>query len=65
MEFDIYLQEKKHLVLVHGACHGAWCWYKLATLLRTAGHRVTALDLGASGDRPKTSERAPILLGLL
>ncbi|XP_078160781.1 polyneuridine aldehyde esterase-like [Carex rostrata] len=39
----------KHFVLVHGMCHGAWCWYKLATLLEQAGHRVTAPDLSASG----------------
>ncbi|XP_074325168.1 methyl jasmonate esterase 1-like [Apium graveolens] len=40
---------EKHFVLVHGACHGAWCWYKVATLLRSAGHKVTVLDLAASG----------------
>jgi pimeloyl-ACP methyl ester carboxylesterase len=43
----------KHFVLVHGICHGAWCWYKLATLLKSAGHRVTALDLGSSGVDPR------------
>lgn len=45
----------KHFVLVHGACHGAWCWYKLIPLLKLAGtnHHVTALDLGASGLCPK------------
>ncbi|TKW18720.1 hypothetical protein SEVIR_5G449700v4 [Setaria viridis] len=43
---------KKHFILVHGLCHGAWCWYKVATLLRAAGHRVTALDLAASGAHP-------------
>ncbi|MQM05901.1 hypothetical protein Taro_038715 [Colocasia esculenta] len=41
--------EKKHFVLAHGACHGAWSWYKVATLLRAAGHTVTAPDLGACG----------------
>ncbi|KAG9452563.1 hypothetical protein H6P81_005467 [Aristolochia fimbriata] len=44
---------KKHFVLVHGLNHGAWCWYKLATLLRSEGHRVTALDLSACGVRPE------------
>ncbi|XWS29366.1 hypothetical protein CRYUN_Cryun24cG0023300 [Craigia yunnanensis] len=39
----------KHFVLVHGLCHGAWCWYKLKPLLESAGHRVTVLDLTASG----------------
>ncbi|XP_059642902.1 methylesterase 10-like [Cornus florida] len=43
----------KHFVLVHGICHGAWSWYKLVNLLKSAGHRVTALDLAASGVDPK------------
>lgn len=42
-----------HFILVHGMCHGAWCWYQLATLLQSAGHRVTVLDLAASGINPK------------
>ncbi|RAL46733.1 hypothetical protein DM860_005012 [Cuscuta australis] len=42
-----------HFVLVHGICHGAWCWYKVIPLLRSGGHRVTALDLGACGIHPK------------
>ncbi|CAL9108396.1 unnamed protein product [Musa textilis] len=44
---------KKHFVLVHGICQGAWCWYKLVTLLRSAGHCVTAVDLGAAGVDPQ------------
>ncbi|CAB4317873.1 unnamed protein product [Prunus armeniaca] len=47
------MENPKHFVLVHGICHGAWCWYKLVTLLRHASHRVTALDLGASGINSK------------
>ncbi|XP_008341174.1 methylesterase 10-like [Malus domestica] len=43
------MENAKHFVLVHGTCLGAWCWYKLVTLLRHAGHRVTALDLEGSG----------------
>ena len=31
--------------LVHGGFHGAWCWEKLAPLLRQAGHEVVAMDL--------------------
>lgn len=41
--------EQKHFVLVHGACHGAWCWFKIKPLLEAAGHRVTLLDMAASG----------------
>ncbi|KAI9089335.1 hypothetical protein K1719_029614 [Acacia pycnantha] len=48
--------EKKHYVLVHGACHGAWSWYKLKLRLESAGHRVTALDMAASGIHPSKIE---------
>lgn len=43
----------KQFVLVHGAGHGAWCWYKMVSLLKRAGHRVTALDLGGCGVHPR------------
>ncbi|KAK4393856.1 Salicylic acid-binding protein 2 [Sesamum angolense] len=50
-------KQQVHIILVHGACHGAWCWYKLKPLLEAAGHRVTALDLAASGiDRRRLEE---------
>lgn len=42
-------ERKHHFLLVHGGCHGAWSWYKLFTLLRAAGHRVTALDMASCG----------------
>ncbi|RWR80515.1 methylesterase 17-like protein [Cinnamomum micranthum f. kanehirae] len=38
-----------HLVFVHGAMHGAWCWYKVRSLLESAGHKVSCLDLKSSG----------------
>ncbi|GMI76930.1 ARABIDOPSIS THALIANA METHYL ESTERASE 10, methyl esterase 10 [Hibiscus trionum] len=50
------MERKQHFVLIHGSCHGAWCWYKVVSLLKTAGHQVTALDLGASGVDPKRLE---------
>lgn len=43
----------RHFVLIHGACHGAWNWYKIVTLLKSLGHKVTALDLAACGIHPK------------
>ncbi|KAL3526730.1 hypothetical protein ACH5RR_011386 [Cinchona calisaya] len=49
-------KEKVHFVLIHGACHGAWCWYRLVTLLRSSGYKVTALDMAASGVHPKRLE---------
>ncbi|XP_059624714.1 methyl jasmonate esterase 1-like [Cornus florida] len=43
----------KHFVLVHGTNLGAWSWYKLVPLLKSAGHHVTALDLAANGVNPR------------
>jgi pimeloyl-ACP methyl ester carboxylesterase len=40
-------------VLIHGGCHGAWCWYKIAPLLEKQGHTVIAPDLPSHG-RDKT-----------
>ncbi|TMW85432.1 hypothetical protein EJD97_023164 [Solanum chilense] len=51
----------KHFVLVHGACHGAWSWYKIVALIRSSGHNVTALDLGASGINKKQVLEIPHL----
>ncbi|KAK1363850.1 Methylesterase [Heracleum sosnowskyi] len=49
------MSEKRgeHFVLVHGGCHGAWCWYKVATQLRSEGHKVTALHSAACGINSK------------
>ncbi|XP_024013895.1 methylesterase 4 isoform X2 [Eutrema salsugineum] len=42
-------KNQKQFVLIHGLCHGAWTWYKVKTQLEAEGHRVTAVDLVASG----------------
>jgi pimeloyl-ACP methyl ester carboxylesterase len=52
MEESGKTRRRHHFLLVHGLCHGAWCWYKVATALESAGHRVTALDLPACGASP-------------
>lgn len=44
--------KKLHFVLVHGACLGAWSWYKVTTYLQLAGHNVTALDMAGAGINP-------------
>ncbi|CAL5409762.1 unnamed protein product [Camellia sinensis] len=49
-------QTQSHFILVHGGCHGAWCWYKLKPLLESHGHKVTVLDLAASGINTKKIE---------
>lgn len=39
----------RNFVLVHGAYHGGWCWYKVAASLERRGHHVFAPDLPGSG----------------
>ncbi|CAL4993655.1 unnamed protein product [Urochloa decumbens] len=44
----------RHVFLVHGVCHGGWCWYKVAARLRSLSppgrsYHVVAPDLAASG----------------
>ena len=33
------------IALVHGACHGAWCWDRLTPELVARGHEVITMDL--------------------
>ncbi|SEO62226.1 Pimeloyl-ACP methyl ester carboxylesterase [Salinihabitans flavidus] len=40
------------IVLVHGSCHGAWCWRDLVPRLEAMGHEVTAIDLPGHGADP-------------
>jgi len=50
-------RDGKHFVLIHGAWHGAWCWYKIVAGLEEAGQQATALDLpsgGIDGSPPDT-----------
>lgn len=37
------------ILLVHGACHGAWCWEKIIPRLATEGHNAIAIDLPSHG----------------
>jgi pimeloyl-ACP methyl ester carboxylesterase len=42
-------------VLIHGGCHGGWCWERIVPLLRERGHTVFAPDLPGTG-----SDRTPL-----
>lgn len=39
-------------LLIHGSCHGAWCWRDVLEPLRAAGHGARAIDLPGHGDDP-------------
>jgi pimeloyl-ACP methyl ester carboxylesterase len=38
------------LLLIHGSCHGAWCWRDVIPALQTHGHTVRTIDLPGHGD---------------
>lgn len=40
-----------HILLVHGAWHGAWCWHKLMPALEAEGFTPHAIDLPGHGLR--------------
>ena len=42
-------------MLIHGACHGGWCWEKVVRLLREKGNEVIAPDLPGHG-----SDKTPV-----
>ena len=46
-------------VLIHGAWHGGWSWWKTAPLLRKAGHRVLAPSLTGLGEREHLAALLP------
>lgn len=42
-------QTMAHFLLIHGAGHGRWCWYKIIPRLEQTGHTTTAIDLPSLG----------------
>ncbi|MFZ5962873.1 alpha/beta fold hydrolase [Thalassococcus sp. BH17M4-6] len=40
------------ILLVHGSCHGAWCWRDVLGPLTDLGHHVRAIDLPSHGEDP-------------
>ncbi len=44
-------------LLIHGSCHGAWCWRDLIPALAALGHAARAIDLPSHGaDRTPARE---------
>jgi pimeloyl-ACP methyl ester carboxylesterase len=36
-------------LLIHGSCHGAWCWHRVIPELSALGHSARAIDLPGHG----------------
>lgn len=50
-------------VLVHGACHGAWCWNAVAAELGQRGHQVIAPDLPCDDPEAGLEDYVETVLG--
>ena len=37
-------------LLIHGSCHGAWCWRDVIPALQALGHSARSIDLPGNGD---------------
>ena len=40
----------KSLVLVHGSCHGGWCWNKIVPFLKKYDHEIYTPTLTGLGE---------------
>jgi pimeloyl-ACP methyl ester carboxylesterase len=47
----LFIEEMATFVLVHGSCHGGWCWKKVIPLLTSHRHRVNTPTLTGLGER--------------
>jgi pimeloyl-ACP methyl ester carboxylesterase len=53
-------------LLIHGSCHGAWCWEAVIPALAAGGHRARAIDLpGRDGGAVTLGDYAAAILGAL
>ena len=43
------MQRLNHVILIHGASHGGYCWEEVAPLLRSKGYHVSTPDLPGLG----------------
>lgn len=43
-------------LLIHGSCHGAWCWDQTIAALAALGHNARAIDLPGHGADPMPPE---------
>lgn len=53
------------VLLIHGACHGAWCWDDVALFLNESGHRPIAVDLPCDDPNSGLAEYAAAAISSL
>ena len=54
------MSEPGRFLLIHGSCHGAWCWRDVIPALRALGHEASAIDLPAHGADPTPAAEATL-----
>lgn len=47
-------------LLIHGSCHGAWCWRETIPRLEALGHSARAIDLPSHGEDPTPAEEVTL-----
>ena len=47
-------------LLIHGSCHGAWCWRDVIPTLTARGHEARAIDLPAHGQDTTPASKATL-----
>ncbi|TDK50578.1 alpha/beta fold hydrolase [Antarcticimicrobium luteum] len=47
-------------LLIHGSCHGAWCWRDVIPALEALGHTARAIDMPSHGDDPTPIEEVTL-----
>jgi pimeloyl-ACP methyl ester carboxylesterase len=50
------------ILLVHGACFGAWCWEAVIPALQAFGHSARALDLPGRGAEASLDDQAAAIV---
>ncbi|PSL19994.1 alpha/beta fold hydrolase [Shimia abyssi] len=48
------------ILLVHGSCHGAWCWRDLEPALTALGHTARSIDMPSHGADPTPPEQVTL-----
>lgn len=53
------------ILLIHGACFGAWCWEAVVADLAALGHQARAIDLPGRADHASLADQARAIVAAL